>query len=147
MAKILDEPRDFANPDDFDTQVREYLQVKNTAEMLDARKEDLRKSLFGHLETSGEIDDKGNYFLELPQPVDGIVRLEKQKRTIRKLDEVAAEEILTADKSLADEIYETVRVVNEDKLMAAYYEGKLTEDELERMFPAKISWALRTAKK
>lgn len=146
MARVIDEPREFANPDDFDTQVREYLQVKSTAEMLDARKEDLRKNLFSHLESSGEIDDKGNYFIELPQPVDGIVRLEKQKRTIRKLDEGSAEEILK-DNGLEDEIYETVRVVNEDKLMAAYYEGKISEDELERMFPAKISWALRTAKK
>lgn len=146
MARVIDEPREFANPDDFDTQVREYLQVKSTAEMLDARKEDLRKNLFSHLENSGEIDDKGNYFIELPQPVDGIVRLEKQKRTIRKLDEGSAEEILK-DNGLEDEIYETVRVVNEDKLMAAYYEGKISEDELERMFPAKISWALRTAKK
>lgn len=146
MARVIDEPREFANPDDFDTQVREYLQVKNTAEMLDARKEDLRKNLFSHLEGSGELDDKGNYFIELPQPIDGIVRLEKQKRTIRKLDEQTAEEILK-DNGLEDEIYETVRVVNEDKLMAAYYEGKISEDELERMFPAKISWALRTAKK
>lgn len=146
MARVIDEPREFANPDDFDTQVREYLQVKNTAEMLDARKEDLRKSLFSHLEGSGEIDDKGNYFIELPQPIDGIVRLEKQKRTIRKLDEQSAEDILK-ENGLEDEVYETVRVVNEDKLMAAYYEGKITEDELERMFPAKISWALRTAKK
>lgn len=146
MARVIDEPREFANPDDFDTQVREYLQVKNTAEMLDARKEDLRKNLFSHLEGSGEIDDKGNYFIELPQAIDGIVRLEKQKRTIRKLDEQTAEEILK-DNGLEDEIYETVRVVNEDKLMAAYYEGKISEDELERMFPAKISWALRTAKK
>lgn len=146
MARVIDEPREFANPDDFNTQVREYLQVKNTAEMLDARKEDLRKNLFSHLEGSGEIDDKGNYFIELPQPIDGIVRLEKQKRTIRKLDEQTAEEVLK-DNGLEDEIYETVRVVNEDKLMAAYYEGKISEDELERMFPAKISWALRTAKK
>lgn len=146
MARVIDEPREFANPDDFDTQVREYLQVKSTAEMLDARKEDLRKNLFSHLEGSGELDDKGNYFIELPQPIDGIVRLEKQKRTIRKLDEQTAEEVLK-DNGLEDEIYETVRVVNEDKLMAAYYEGKISEDELERMFPAKISWALRTAKK
>lgn len=146
MARVIDEPREFANPDDFNTQVREYLQVKNTAEMLDARKEDLRKNLFSHLEGSGELDDKGNYFIELPQPIDGIVRLEKQKRTIRKLDEQTAEEVLK-DNGLEDEIYETVRVVNEDKLMAAYYEGKISEDELERMFPAKISWALRTAKK
>jgi hypothetical protein len=31
--------------------------------------------------------------------------------------------------------------------MAAYYEGTITEDELDEMFPVNITWALRTAKK
>jgi hypothetical protein len=31
--------------------------------------------------------------------------------------------------------------------MAAYYEEKLTEDELDRMFPVNVTWALRTLKK
>lgn len=146
MARVLDEPREFNNPDDLSSQVREYLQVKSTAEMLDARKEDLRKVLFGHLDTTGDADDKGNLFIELPEPIDGVVRIEKQKRTIRKIDETVAEDILKSN-NLEDEIYETVRVISEDKLMAAYYEGKLTEDELERIYPAKITWALRAAKK
>jgi hypothetical protein len=31
--------------------------------------------------------------------------------------------------------------------MAAHYEGKLTEEELDDMFPVSVVWALRTVKK
>jgi hypothetical protein len=39
------------------------------------------------------------------------------------------------------------RVINEDALMAAYYEGKLTEEQLDEMFPTTVIWALTTLKK
>ncbi len=146
MARVADDgqQREFANPDDFNSQVREYIQVKNTADLLEERQKQLRTSIFEKLDTDAEIDDKGNLFIELEQPIDGIVRIEKQRRTSRKIDETAAEEILTGD---LEGIYETVRVVSEDKLMAAYYEGKLTENDLERIYPAKVTWALTTKKK
>jgi hypothetical protein len=145
--KIIDEnPREFADPNDINTQVREYLQVKSSLDMLEGRQKTLRDSLFAHIEADGEFDDKGNVFLELGAEIDGVVRIEKQKRVTRKLDEENAEKILS-ENGIEDDVYETVRVVNEDKLMAAFYEGKITEDELERIYPAKVVWALRTAKR
>lgn len=146
MKIIDDNPREFANPDDLGTQVREYLQVKASMELLETRQKALRETLFQQIDSNGEFDDKGNVFLELGADVDGVVRLEKQKRVTRKLDADAAESIL-ATNELEEEVYEVVRVVNEDKLMAAFYEGKLTEDELERIYPAKVVWALTTKKK
>lgn len=146
MKIIDDNLREFANPDDLGTQVREYLQVKASMELLETRQKALRETLFQQIDSNGEFDDKGNVFLELGADVDGVVRLEKQKRVTRKLDADAAESIL-ATNELEEEVYEVVRVVNEDKLMAAFYEGKLTEDELERIYPAKVVWALTTKKK
>lgn len=146
MAQVIDSPREFANPDDINTQVREYISVKNTIDMMEIRRTDLRTNIFEYLEQHGEYDEKGNIFFELPSSFDGYVRVEKTKRVTRKIDEVAAETIL-AENNLEDEIYETVRVVSEDKLMAAFYEGKITEDELERIFPAKVVWALTPKKK
>lgn len=145
--KIIDENlREFADPNDVGTQIREYLQVKASMELLETRQKALRETLLTYIDANGEFDDKGNVFLELGSAVDGVVRLEKQKRVSRKLDEDSAEQIL-ANNSLEDDVYEVVRVVNEDKLMAVFYEGKLTEDELERIYPAKVVWALTTKKK
>jgi hypothetical protein len=146
MARIIDEPRNFTNPDDFNSQIKEYISVKNTIDMMETRRTDLRTNIFDYLEQHGEYDEKGNIFFELPASFDGYVRVEKTKRVTRKIDESAAEAIL-AENQLEEEIYETVRVVSEDKLMAAFYEGKITEDELERIFPAKVVWALTPKKK
>ena len=146
MKIIDDNLREFSDPNDLATQVREYLQVKASMDLLETRQKALRETLFQQIDSNGEFDDKGNVFLELGGEVDGVVRLEKQKRVTRKLDADTAESIL-ATNGLEDEVYEVVRVVNEDKLMAAFYEGKLTEDELERIYPAKVVWALTTKKK
>jgi hypothetical protein len=62
------------------------------------------------------------------------------------LDEQAADAII-AEKGLENEAYKTVRVIDEDALMAMVYEDKITEEELELMFPVKVTWALNVRKK
>lgn len=147
MAKRIDEEElRISDPDDIKSQIREYAQVKASIEMMEARSKELRDKLFAQLDTEGYEDEKGNIQLDLDQAIDGIVRLEKQRRVSRKLNEPKAEEILDA-KGLSDEVFELKRVVNEDALMAAFYEEKITEDELDQMFPATVIWALRTLKK
>lgn len=146
MAKIEPEESRISNPDTLESQVREYAKVKASMEVLESRSKELRNELFTHLDTAGFEDDKGNIQLELAQPIDGVVRLEKQRRVTRKIDEGRADEILQ-ELGLSDEVYEVKRVVNEDALMAAYYEGKISEDQLDEMFPANVVWALRALKK
>jgi hypothetical protein len=148
MVKIIDseEQINFADPDDFDTQVREYARLKATMDMLESRQKELREKLFSALDEQGFEDDKGNVVIELPNEIEGVVRLEKQRRVSRKVDELAAEEII-AEKNLEEDLYTTVRIVNQDAIMAALYEGKLSEDEVDRMYPPTVTWALRTAKR
>jgi hypothetical protein len=45
-------------------------------------------------------------------------------------------------KGLESELYKTIQIIDEDALMAALYEGKLTEEEIELMYPEKVVWAL-----
>ena len=147
MAKRIDEEElRISDPDDLLTQIREFAQLKASLEIMEARSKELRDKLFAQLDTEGYEDEKGNLQLELESPIEGIVRLEKQRRVSRKLNEPKAEEILDAN-GLSDDVFELKRVVNEDALMAAFYEGKITEDELDEMFPASVTWALRTLKK
>lgn len=147
MANIIpEEGSRFEDPESLTAQVREYIRIKSSMELLESRQKELREKLFSQIDTDGYEDDKGNLQLELDEPIDEVIRLEKQRRTTRKIDEFKAEEVITA-KQLEDTVYKTVRVVDEDALMAAYYEGKISEEELEEMFPAKVTWALMTKKK
>ena len=143
---IPEEPRFSGNPDDFDTQVREYVRVKETMDALEKRSKELREKILAVVDVDGYEDDKDNILYELDTPIDGVIRLEKQRRATRKLDEDKAEEIIEA-KGLSDKVYKMVRVIDEDALMAAHYEGEITEQEIDEMFPVSVVWALRTPKK
>jgi hypothetical protein len=148
MVKIIEseEKITFSDPDNFETQIREYARLKATLEMLESRQKELREALFLRVEQAGFEDDKGNLVIELPEAIEGVIRVEKQRRVSRKVDEIVAEEII-AEKNLEEDLYTTIRAINQDAIMAALYEGKLSEDEVDRMYPPSVTWALRTAKR
>jgi hypothetical protein len=146
MANRIDEEINVADPNDPASQIREYVKLKATESVLKARAEELRVTIFARMEEAGYEDDKGNIQLDLDQPVDGVVRLEKQRRATRKLNEPKAEEILTA-LGIYDEVFVMKPVLDEDALMAAYFENKITEEQLDEMFPTNVVWALRVLKK
>ena len=144
--RIPEEETRFADPDSLETQLSEYMKLKTSIEFMESRKSELRDKLFSQIDEYGYEDDKGNITLELGSDIDGVVRLEKSRRVQRKLDELTAERIIE-ELSLGDDVYKTVRVIDEDALMACLYQDKITEEQLEEMFPAKIIWALMTKKK
>jgi len=147
MAKIIEEESRLPqNPDDFQAQAREYVLLKKTLDSLEARQKELREKMFAALDQEGQEDSSGNMFIELDNEVEGIRVIEKQRRTTRKLDESIAEEIIVS-KNLEDKLYKTIRVIDEDAVMAAHYNDELTEEEIDQMFPSKVTWALMTKKK
>jgi hypothetical protein len=146
MVEAVDEPRQFLDPNSIDSQVREYVLLKQSMDTLEKRQKELREKIFEVLDSDGFEDDKGNLQYEFPSEIEGVVRLEKQRRVSRKLNEAKADEIIAAN-NLEAELYEMKQVINEDALMAAFYEGKISESELDDMFPASVTWALRTLKK
>jgi hypothetical protein len=147
MAKIIEEesrlPQD---PEDFQANAREYVLLKKTLEGLEARQKELREKIFSKLDLEGQEDSSGNVFIELTNEIEGVRVIEKQRRTARKLDETIAEAIII-EKGLEDTLYKTIRVIDEDAIMAAHYSDQLTEDEIDQMFPSKVTWALMTKKK
>lgn len=144
--RIPEEETRFSDPDALETQISEYMKLKTSIEFMESRKSELREKLFSQIDEYGYEDDKGNITLELGSEIDGIVRLEKSRRVQRKLDELTAERLIE-ELNLGEDVYKTVRVIDEDALMACLYQDKITEDQLEEMFPAKIIWALMTKKK
>lgn len=132
--------------DPFFKQAKEYAFVKKQIEYLEKQQKELKDQIFTYLESNGEKDSNGNIFTELPEPVDGFVNVIKQRRVSRKINESAAEKIIT-QKGLEDKLYKTIRIVDEDALMAALYSDELTEAEIDDMYPEKIVWALILGKK
>lgn len=120
---------------------REYSFLKQQIEFLEKQQKEVRERLFTTLDEMGELDDKGNIIVELPEEVNGFGAVVKQRRVSRKIDELVAEEIIT-EKGMEDQLYKTIRVVDEDALMAALYNDELTEAEIDLMYPQKIVWAL-----
>jgi uncharacterized protein YebE (UPF0316 family) len=120
---------------------REYSFLKQQIDFLEKQQKEVRERLFTTLDEMGEVDDKGNIIVELPEEVNGFGAVVKQRRVSRKIDELVADEIIT-EKGMEDQLYKTIRVVDEDALMAALYNDELTEAEIDLMYPQKIVWAL-----
>lgn len=139
------EPREIFDPLNFEHQVTEYAKIRDSISMLETRKKELHAKLMEKLETEGEEDSNGNVVLTLPQPIEGIAALVKSRRVSRKLNEERALEIIK-EHDLEDELLELKPTVKEDAVMAALYEDKLTENEVDQMFPATVTWALTTKK-
>jgi len=116
MANVIpEEPRNLGNPDDFESQLREYIKIKNSMEIFEARQKELREKLFGVLDTDGLEDEKGNLQYDLETLSMGLLVFEKQRRSSRKLDELRADEII-AETGIGLDVYEMKRVINEDAL-------------------------------
>ena len=141
MAKV--KPADNRNTDETDliARAKKYSFLKSQLDYLEKEQKALRVELFEVLDGEGEVDDKGNIILELPEEVDGFRSLIKQRRVTRKIDELKAEEVITAH-GMEDTLYKTIRVVDEDALMAALYNEELTEAEIDEMYPQNVVWAL-----
>jgi hypothetical protein len=146
MARASNEPREFSNPDDPTSQITEYIRIVASMDSMEERRKELREKIFAYLEEEGLEDEKGNIQLPLDTPIEGVLRIEKSGRRTRKLDDEKASEIIESA-GIADDVYKMVRVIDEDALMASYYEGKVTEDQIDEMFPVVVTWALRTPKK
>lgn len=147
MANLIpEEGRPFSDPNHIDSQIREYIKLKQSMTAMEARSKELRDKIFEYLDNEGEEDTSGSIGLYLDHDVDGVVRLQKTRRAKRVLDESTAEAIIE-QAGIADSVYETKRVISEEALMAAYYEEKISEEQLDSMFPVSVSWALNTLKK
>jgi hypothetical protein len=140
-----EEPRELFDPLNFEHQVKEYSQIRDSIAMLETRKKEIHAKLTEKLDLEGEEDSNGNIVYTLPEPIAGIAALVKNRRVSRKLNEERALEIIK-EHDLEDELIELKPTVIEDAVMAALYEDKLTENEVDQMFPATVTWALTTKK-
>lgn len=126
--------------EDLRTSLRQYLSLKGEVELLTNRVNTLKARLTEHVETAGETTDKGHLTLTVEDPIKGVVTLTKQRKVSKNIDMNIAEPLLEA-KGIKEQCVKMVPVIDESAVMAAFYQGKLTEQDIDTMFPEKITWA------
>ena len=131
--------------------VREFTTARSQETVMKKRKEEVRNLLVAMVNEFGEEDEKGNLVLDLDDEINGVFCLVNQRKIGRSLDGEVAEEmltsILTETGTLWDDCVEWIPALDEDKVMAAHYDGLLTEQQVDEMFPMRESWAFTTPKR
>ena len=140
MARVSEQEQRMEQ-DELIAQAKEYAYGKKQIEIIEKRQKELREQLFVYIEERGETDDKGNIILELPNDLEDVVAITKQRRVTRKIDEDVAFDIID-EKGLRDKLIKIVEIIDEDALMAALYSDELTEEEIDEMYPQSVVWAL-----
>ena len=143
MPKVIEreEPKDPG----FMTKVVDFITLKNRIDDMSKEKAVVQAELSELVDTVGEPDEKGHLWLRLPHEVNGYTALQRQRKVSQSLDEETAEQLLK-DKGLFDRCYVMQPVLKEDEVMAAHFEGLISEEEIDKMFPKKVTWAFIASK-
>jgi hypothetical protein len=127
-------------------EVQQYVTLKDEADAIGERVTTIKKRLTSYVEDLGETNEKGSIVLPIGDERTGTKSIVKQRRVSKVFDEATANNLLK-DKNLFDSCTKTITVLDQDAVMAAYYEGKLTDEDIDTMFPEKVVWALVLEKK
>lgn len=121
-------------------EVRQYVALKDQSDLLSNRMSEIKKRLTSAIDESGTTDERGHIILSIDDEVSGIKNIMKQRRVSKSLDMDVAEKILT-ERGIKDTCIKMVPMLDESAIMAAFYEGYLSEQDIDTMFPAKVSYA------
>jgi hypothetical protein len=120
--------------------VAEYITIKRRIDDMSKDVGKLKSELSDIVDTDGEPDEKGHLIYELPENVAGVTALKRQRRVSQSLNQAVAEEILNK-KDIYARCFKMVPVLDESEVMACLYDGLLTEEEIDEMFPKSVSYA------
>lgn len=140
MAKVISNRDIPTKENSLVGKVRRYLSLKQRIDDLSKEQSVLKTELSALVDDQGDPDEKGHIWLGLPEEVDGVTALQRQRRVVQKLDEDTANAILRS-KKLYDRCYKMVPVLDEAEVMACLYEDLLTEEEIDKMFPKSVTYA------
>jgi hypothetical protein len=120
--------------------LRQFLALKAEAELITNRVNDLKKILIENVENYGEEGMNGHIYLNIDDDIKGSLTLTKQRKVSNPLDIEIAEKLLE-ERGIKDECIKMIPTLDDSAIMAAHYTGKLSEEDIDAMFPAKVSWA------
>jgi hypothetical protein len=115
--------------------VQQYLALKKEADLLSDRTTEIKKRLTADVEAYGEENDRGHIVLDVENAV-----LTKQRKVTKNLDMDVAEQMLKK-RGIYDRCVKMEPVLQENEILACVYTGELSEEDIDIMFPAKVSYA------
>jgi hypothetical protein len=128
----------------------QYLVLKEQRETIQKKEEEIKADLKASIEEFGYDDADGHQYLDLPSPIGKITGLKRERRATQSLNEDKAEGFVKAKGLWLPEenggVVEVIEVINQDLLLRAHYDGKLTEKELDSLFTTKVTFALVTVR-
>jgi hypothetical protein len=127
------------NLEELKRNARQFLAIKSEIGALTDRQSELKKRMTQDID-SLEPDDKGHKVIEFEDTSLGNIKITKQRRVSKTLDMEVADKILT-DKGIKNTCIKMIPTLDEAAIMAAFYEGYLTEEDIDAMFPAKETFA------
>lgn len=127
------------NGSDVSTKYKEFVHLKRNIDDLTKRADMLKKDLSEFVEENGQEDDKGHKWFNMDE-VPGYTGMQRQRRVSQKIDEEACHNILK-DKGLAARCFELKPVLDQEEVLKCMYEGLITEEEFDEMFPKTVTTA------
>lgn len=123
-------------------EVSAWYALREQSNLLTEELETRKNRIKAVVQKYGETDpETGSLFLDLGETLhNGIAVLKNQCASSNRMNEEMAQEILT-DKGLWEEMVEWIPVPDESRIRAAFYDNKITQDELDRMFPTRVQYA------
>ena len=124
---------------------RQYLALKDQIDFLTKRQSEIKQRLVDTVSLE-EPDDKGHRVIKIEDETVGEVTLTRQRRVSKNLDMTIAEDLLTV-RGIKDTCIKMIPTLDEAAIMAAFYEGYLSEEDIDTMFPAKETYAFIVSNK
>ena len=121
--------------------VAQYRTLQARIKELQALQKPINEALSAEIDASGFADDKSHMWLNLEAPISGIKSLQHQRKVQIGLDLDAAI-VLLKEKGLDQRCIMLVPALDDDAVAAARFEDLLTDEDLDVIFPKKITWAL-----
>jgi len=125
--------------DNLKKNARQFLTLKGEMSALADRQSELKKRMTQDLDAI-EPNESGHRVVEFEDDTIGNIKITKQRRVSKTLDMDIADQILTS-KGIKNTCVKMIPTLDEAAIMAAFYEGYLTEEDIDAMFPAKETCA------
>jgi len=129
------------NIEDIIDLVRQHATLKDRVDSTASVQNEVREKLREGIKELGVEDDRGHIVVDIDDDLTGIKKVMQQRRVSKNLDMDVAETVLK-EKGLYDRCVVMVPALDEQEIMAAYYDNLITEEDIDLMFPAKVSWSL-----